>query len=81
MTMSITQVRLPIGLIKEVDKLVDKGLYTNKSDAIRDAVRRLILDKQIGTIKSKEDSVKEVRNIRNKLSTEKFNFNEINKLH
>jgi Arc/MetJ-type ribon-helix-helix transcriptional regulator len=79
--MSITQVRLPIGLIKEVDKLVDKGLYTNKSDAIRDAVRRLIFDKQIGTIKSKEDSVKEVRNIRNKLSTEKFNFNEINKLH
>ena len=80
MTMSVTQVRLPDGLIEEVDKLVDKGLYTNKSDAIRDAVRRLVLNKQIGSIKDTGDSVKEVREIRKKLSKEKIDMDEINKL-
>jgi len=80
MTMSVTQVRLPDGLIEEVDKLVDKGLYTNKSDAIRDAVRRLVLNKQIGSIKDTGDSVKEVREIRKKLSKEKTDLDEINKL-
>jgi len=80
MTMSVTQVRLPDGLIEEVDKLVDKGLYTNKSDAIRDAVRRLVLNKQIGSIKDTGDSVKEVREIRKKLSKEKIDLDEINKL-
>lgn len=80
MTMSVTQVRLPDGLIEEVDKLVDKGLYTNKSDAIRDAVRRLVLDKQIGSLKSSEESVEEIIKIRKKLSKEKFDLDEINNL-
>ena len=80
MAMSVTQVRLPDGLIEEVDKLVDKGFYTNKSDAIRDAVRRLVLNKQIGSIKDTGDSVKEVREIRKKLSKEKIDLDEINKL-
>ena len=78
--MSITQVRLPEGLIKKVDKLVDKGLYTNKSDVIRDAVRKLVLEKQIGSIPNTGDSVKEVRDIRKKLSKEKFDLNQINNL-
>ena len=77
--MSVTQVRLPKGLIKEVDKLVDKGLYTNKSDVIRDAVRKLILETQIGSIPNTGNSVKEVRKIRKRLSKEKFNLKEINK--
>ena len=80
MTMSVTQVRLPEGLIKEVDRLVDKGMYTNKSDVIRDALRRLILEKQIGSIPNTGDSVKEIREIRKKLSKEKFDLDEINKL-
>lgn len=78
--MSITQVRLPEGLIREVDKLVGKGLYTNKSDVIRDAVRKLVLEKQIGSIPNTGDSVKEVREIRKKLSKEKFDLNQINNL-
>ena len=80
MTMAVTQVRLPEGLIKEVDKLVDKGFYTNKSDVIRDAIRKLILEKQIGSIPETGDSVKEIRKIRKKLSKEKFDLDEINKL-
>ena len=80
MTMSVTQVRLPEGLEKELDVLVKRGLYSNKSDAVRDAVRRLVLDKQIGSIPNTGDSVKEIREIRKKLSKEKFDLDKINKL-
>jgi Arc/MetJ-type ribon-helix-helix transcriptional regulator len=80
MTMSVTQVRLPEGLDKELDVLVKTGIYTNKSDVIRDALRRLILEKQIGSMPNTGDSVKEVREIRKKLSKEKFDLDEINKL-
>lgn len=80
MSMAVTQVRLPRGLIKEVDKLVDKGLYASKSDVIRDAIRKLVLEKQVGSIPDTGDSVKEVRKIRKKLSKKKFDLDEINKL-
>ena len=80
MTMSVTQVRLPDGLIKEVDKLVHKGLYSTKSDVVRDALRRLVLAQQVGSIKNTGDSVNEVRDIRKKLSKEKIELNEINSL-
>ena len=80
MEMAVTQVRLPEGLIIEIDKLVDKGFYTNKSDVIRDAIRKLVLEKQIGSIPNTGDSVKEIREIRKRLSKEKFNINEINQL-
>ncbi len=35
------QVRLTRELIEKVDRLVENGLYPNRSEAIRDAVRRL----------------------------------------
>jgi Arc/MetJ-type ribon-helix-helix transcriptional regulator len=78
MEMTVTQVRLPKGLLKEMNKLVSKGLYINKSDVVRDAIRRLILENQVGSIKNTGNSVKEIRKIRKKLSKEKFNLNEIN---
>jgi len=81
MEMDVTQVRLPEGLITEIDKLVNKGFYTNKSDVIRDAIRKLVLEKQIGSIPDTGDSIKEIREIRKKLSKEKFNLNEINQLN
>ena len=74
--MAVTQVRLPEGLITEIDKLVEKGFYTNKSDVIRDAIRKLVLEKQIGSIPGTGDSVKEIRKIRKKLSKEKFNLSK-----
>lgn len=80
MTMSVTQVRLPQGIIEEVDRLVERGFYTNKSDVVRDALRRLILEKQIGSIPNTGDSVEEIRTIRKKLSKEAFNLNAINGL-
>lgn len=80
MTMEVTQVRLPEGILKEVDKLVHRGIYTNKSDVVRDALRRLILEQQVGSIKNTGDSIKEIREIRKKLSKEKINLDEINSL-
>jgi Arc/MetJ-type ribon-helix-helix transcriptional regulator len=35
------QIRLTIELIEKIDKLIEKGLYPNRSEAIRDAVRKL----------------------------------------
>jgi len=35
------QIRLTRELIEKVDKLIEKGLYPNRSEAIRDAVRKL----------------------------------------
>lgn len=80
MTMTVTQVRLPTGLVKELDNLVGRGLYTNKSDVIRDAIRRLVLEKQIGSIPNTGDSVMEIKEVRKRLSKEKFNLEEINRL-
>lgn len=78
--MQVAQVRLPERLIEELNILVKKGFYSNKSDVIRDAVRKLILEKQIGSMPNTGDSVKEIRKIRKKLSKEKINLDEINRL-
>ncbi|MCK4670003.1 MAG: ribbon-helix-helix protein, CopG family [Nanoarchaeota archaeon] len=80
MTMNVAQVRLPKGLMHEIDVLVDKGLYANKSDVVRDAIRKLVLEKQIGSIPNTGDSVKEIRVIRKKLSKEEVDLDKINKL-
>ena len=37
------QIRLTKELIEKIDKLIEKGLYPNRSEAIRDAVRKLRL--------------------------------------
>ena len=80
MSMALVQVRLPEGLVTEIGGLVDKGYYTNKSDVIRDAIRRLILEKHIGSIQNTGDSVKEIQEIRKKLSSEEFDVDRINEL-
>ncbi len=80
MTMTVAQVRLPQGLMQEVDKLVDKGLYTNKSDVIRDALRRLILQRQIGSVPNRGDSVKEIGEIRKRLS-KNFSRNDLDEIN
>jgi len=35
------QIRLTRELIEKIDQLIDKGIYPNRSEAVRDAVRRL----------------------------------------
>jgi len=81
MTMTTAQVRLPEGLMGEVDELVRKGLYTNKSEVIRDALRKLILERQIGSIPNTGDSVKEIRELRKKLSKEIKSFKDIEEIN
>lgn len=67
-------------LLKRIDSMVKSGIYNNRSDVIRDAVRRFVWEKQIGSIPNKGDSVKQVREAREKLSKEKFDLSEINNL-
>ncbi len=78
--MDTMQIRLSHGLVELVDSLVDKGIYANRSDVIRDAVRRFVWEGEVGTIPNDGDSVEQVRNIRRKLSKEKINLEEINNL-
>ena len=80
MTMDTLQIRMNPELLKRIDLMVKTGIYSNRADVIRDAVRRFIWEKEIGSIPNKEDSVKQVREIRKKLSKEKFDLNEINNL-
>jgi len=80
-TMDTIQARIPKGLIREIDLLVDKGLYANKSDVVRDAVRRLAIKRMIGIIPNTGDSVKEIRKIRKKLSKEIKSFSDIEEIN
>ncbi len=80
MAMSLVQVRLPVKLVAELNQFVKKGYYASKSDVIRDAVRRLLLEKQIGSIPNTGDSVTEVRALRKKLSAKDVDIDVLNKL-
>lgn len=77
----IVQARLPNGLVKQVDSLVSGGHYLNKSEAVRDALRKLVLEKQVGSIPNTGNSVKEVREMRKKLSKKKISLKELNSLY
>ena len=80
MVMDTLQIRLSHGLVEIIDSLVDKGVYANRSDAIRDAVRRFVWKNEVGSIPNTGDSVEEIREIRKKLSKEKIDLDEINNL-
>lgn len=72
MVMETLQIRLPKAQIEILDSMVSRGLYSSRSDAVRDAVRDTVQKQlwaaQVGTIKSKRDSVVEIRRLRQKLS-------------
>ena len=38
-------VRMPKGLTEKIDQAVEKGLYTNRSDFIRNAIREKLTEK------------------------------------
>jgi len=42
MPMQTMQIRLTSKQIKRIDTLVKKGVYPNRSEAVRDAVRKLV---------------------------------------
>ncbi len=82
MVMDTIQIRLSKGQITKLDDLVKTGMYSSRADVIRDSVRRLIIDRStaamVGIAPNTGDSVKEVRELRKKLSKEKFDLDEIN---
>ncbi len=80
MVMDTLQIRLGQGLIKRIDALVKSEIYANRSDVIRDAIRRFVWEKEVGSITYKGDSIKLVRKAKKKLSKEDINLDEINNL-
>jgi len=80
MVMDTIQVRLTSSQVEMIDRWVKQGIYSSRSDAVRDSVRRLFWDGQRGTINLKGDSVALVRKARQELSKQKFNLDEINNL-
>jgi hypothetical protein len=38
----VVSVKLPVGLIEQLDSLIEKGYFQNRGDAIREAIRRLL---------------------------------------
>ncbi len=44
MVMETVQIRLTEKQIRSIDTLVKKGVYPNRSEAVRDAVRKLVHD-------------------------------------
>ncbi len=80
MVMDTLQIRMSKELLKRIDSLVKIGIYSSRSDVIRDSVRRFVWEKEVGSIPKKGNSVNEVRSTRNKLSNEKINLDKINNL-
>ncbi len=80
MVMDTLQIRMNKELLKRIDSLVKSGIYSNRADVIRDAVRRFVWEKEVGSISPKGKATDMVRKIRNKLSEEKINLDEINNL-
>lgn len=39
----LIQVRMPPRLVQQLDRMTEEGLYTSRSEAILDSVRRLVL--------------------------------------
>ena len=79
--MDLVQVRLPKGLIKDIDGEVASGRYMNRSDVIRDALRLMTLRKMVGVLPNKGDSVKEVQEIREKLARNIKSFKDVQEIN
>jgi len=80
MVMDTFQIRINHGLLKRVDSLVKTGVYSNRSDVIRDAVRRFVWEKEVGSISNKGNSAEQIRKIRKELSKREIDLDKINSL-
>jgi Arc/MetJ-type ribon-helix-helix transcriptional regulator len=84
MSMSVITVRLPDGIVQQLDAQVEKGDYSSRSDVIKTALRKMLWDEKIdgliGISAKKGDSVKEIRALRKRLSKEPFDLDKLNKL-
>jgi len=80
MVMDTLQIRMNKEFLKRIDILVKAGIYSNRADVIRDAVRRFVWEKEVGSISSKGNSEEVIKKVREKLSKEKISLKEINNL-
>ena len=80
--MDTLQIRMNNELLKRIDILVKSGMYSNRADVIRDAVRRFVWEKEVGTVPPLGNSVELVRKVRKSLSKniKKDHLDEINYL-
>jgi Arc/MetJ-type ribon-helix-helix transcriptional regulator len=76
MVMGTIQIRITPGLVQSIDSLVKGGLYSSRSDVIRDAVRRLAVERMVGIAKGPGPDIREIRK---KLSAEVKSFKDIEK--
>ncbi len=49
-------IRMPEKMLDNIDKLVEDGLYANRTDALRDAAR-LLIRSQVGMIPGKRPKI------------------------
>lgn len=80
MVMDTLQIRMNRQLVKIIDSLVRTGIYANRADVIRDAVRRFVWEKEVGSMPYKGNSVEMVRKVREKLSKKNIDLKRINNL-
>lgn len=59
MVMETVQIRLTKKLVERLDDLVKEGFYPNKSEAVRDAVRRLIVEQELGELGEELEEMEE----------------------
>ena len=82
--MDTIQVRLGQFWLKRIDCMVQEGIYSSRSDAVRSAVRDSIggfdWSKEVGTIKNTGDSVEEIRKIRKKLSKKIKSYKDVERI-
>ena len=70
LAMETLQIRLTGDLIRMVDRLVEQGIYSSRSEAVRDAVRKLVVESEIGSLaekKAEKTSVELVKEVRQKI--------------
>ena len=80
MVMDTLQIRMNKELLKRIDAIVKSGIYSNRADVIRDAVRRFIWEREVGSITKKGNSLEIVKKARDKFSKERIDLDEINNL-
>jgi Arc/MetJ-type ribon-helix-helix transcriptional regulator len=49
-------IRLPDKILSNIDKLVEEGIYANRTEALRDAARLLLRD-QVGMLSGKRPEI------------------------
>ncbi len=52
--------RIPPALAKEMEKLIEAGIYSNKSEIIKDALREFLLKKKYIQVSAEGDYVKNI---------------------